>query len=375
MPASPGPARLRNRMSEEVFHYHPERLREFCARVFQSCGTPPEDASLAADVLATADLWGIDSHGIARLRAYYEMFERGLINPRPQLRTVRELPATATVDGDNGLGLVVGPKANEMALEKARTIGAAWVSVRHSNHFGVAGYYVSKGAERDLIGWAMTNTPPLVSPLWGAERMLGTNPLAVAFPAGEEPPVVIDFATSAVSFGIVETAVRKSLPLPEGLLIDKDGVRTTRPADVVEGGALLPLGGERTFGGHKGYCLAAMIDILCGALGGANWGPFIPPFPHYLKQPSRSVGKGLGHLFGAMNIEGFIDPAEFKSQVDDWVRTFRSAKPAPGTEGPLIPGDPERQAAATRTHTGIPLLKPVIDDLRHLSSRTGIPFD
>lgn len=362
-------------MSVDVLHYQPERLREFCARVFVSCGVPPEDARLAADVLATADLWGIDSHGIARLRAYYEMFERGLINPRPQLTTVRELPATATVDGDNGLGLVVGPKANELALEKAEAVGTGWVSVRNSNHFGVAGYYVCKGAERDLIGWAMTNTPPLVSPLWGAERMLGTNPLAVAFPAGQESPVVIDFATSAVSFGIVETAVRKAVPLPEGLLINKEGVRTTRPADVVEGGALLPLGGDRTFGGHKGYCLGAMIDILCGVLSGANWGPFIPPFPHYLKQPERSVGKGLGHLFGAMKLEGFIDADEFKRQVDDWVRTFRSGKPAPGTDGPLIPGDPERKAVTTRSATGIPLHKPVVEDLRHISSITGVPFD
>lgn len=253
-------------------------------------------------MLVTADTWGIDSHGVARLPAYFEMLRRGLINPRPQIKTVRELPATAVLDADNGLGLVVGPRANEMAMEKAEAVGSGWVSVCHSNHFGIAGYYPFKALERDLIGWAMTNTPPLVSPLWGAERMLGTNPLALAFPGKDEPPVVIDMSTSGVSYGVVEMAVRNGKTLPEGLLIDRDGRPTSQPADFVNGGALLPLGGDRVSGGHKGYCLAAMIDLLCGVLGGANWGPFIPPFPHYLKQPERSVGKGLGHLFGAFRI-------------------------------------------------------------------------
>lgn len=352
-----------------------EHLREFAERVFASCGVPKLDASKAADVLITADLWGIDSHGVARLRAYFEMLTRGLVNPRPQIKTLRQLPATAVLDGDNGLGLVVSPQANEMAMEKAAAVGSGWVSVCHSNHFGIAGYYPFQALERDLIGWAMTNTPPLVSPLWGAERMLGTNPLAIAFPGKDEPPVVIDMSTSGVSYGVVETAVRNGKALPEGLLINRDGRPTTRPADFAEGGALLPLGGDRLSGGHKGYCLAAMIDLLCGVLGGANWGPFIPPFPHYLKQPERSVGKGLGHLFGAFRIDGFMEPDEFKSRVDEWRRVFRATKPAPQTEGVLIPGDPERDSEARRRTEGVPLVAVVVKELRAVSAQSGVPFE
>lgn len=355
--------------------YHAEHLREFTLRVLQSREVPYEDARSAADVLVTADLWGIDSHGVARLLAYYEMLEKGLVNPRPQVRVTRELPATALFDGDNGLGLVVGPKANEIALEKAAAVGSGWVSVCNSNHFGIAGYYALKAVGRDMIGWAMTNTPPLVSPLWGAERMLGTNPLAVAFPGGEEPPVVVDMSTSAVSFGIVEKALRLERPLREGVLIDRDGLPTSRPADFISGGALLPLGGERESGGHKGFCLAAMVDLLCGVLSGANWGPFIPPFPHYLRRPERSVGKGLGHLFGAFRLDGFCEPADFKLAVDEWRRVFRATKPAPGTQGVLIPGDPERAAESVRRTGGIPLLAPVVEELREVAARAGVPFD
>jgi L-2-hydroxycarboxylate dehydrogenase (NAD+) len=352
-----------------------ERLHEFAARVLAGCGVPEGDARRAAEVLTTADLWGIDSHGVARLPAYFEMLTRGLVNPRPQLRVVRELPGTATLDGDNGLGLVVGPRANDLAMEKAEAVGAAWVSVRHSNHFGVAGYYPFQALSRDLIGWAMTNTPPLVSPLWGAERMLGTNPLAVAFPSAGASPVVIDLATSAISYGAVENAARRGERLPEGLMIDSEGRVSTRPEDFDAGGALLPLGGERHSGGHKGYCLAAMIDILCGVLSGANWGPFIPPFPHYLKQPERSVGEGLGHLFGAMRVDGFIEPDEFKSRVAEWVRVFRATRPAPGTGGPLIPGDPERAAESRRGVEGVPVMPAVVEELRELSKRTGVPLE
>lgn len=355
--------------------YTAERLREFTARVFESCGVPKDDALAASDVLVTADLWGIDSHGVARLLAYYEMLTRGLVNPRPQVRTVRGLPATASVDGDNGLGLVVGVKANELAMEKAEAVGAGCVFVMNSNHFGIAGYYVYRALSRDLVGWAMTNTPPLVSPLWGAERMLGTNPIAVAFPGREEPPVVIDFATSAVSFGVAENAIRAGKELPEGLMIDPEGNPTTRPEEVVKGGALLPLGGDRVYGGHKGYCLAAMVDLLCGVMSGANWGPFIPPFPHYLKQPERSVGKGLGHVFGALRLDGLVEPDELKARVDEWVRVFRNTKPAPGTGGPLIPGDPERASESRRRAEGVPLKESVAAELRQLSNLTGVPFD
>jgi L-2-hydroxycarboxylate dehydrogenase (NAD+) len=351
-----------------------DSLRQFSSLVFMHFGVPKADAELAADVLVKSDLRGIDSHGVARLHTYFEMLELGRINPKPKIKIVREKASVATVDGDNGLGLVVGPKANEIAMDKADQHGSGWVSVCNTNHFGFAGYYPLKAVERNLIGWAMTNSTKLVAPLWGAERMLGTNPIAIAFPGCKEPPIVIDMATSAVAYGKVEMALRKKQAVPEGWIVDKEGRGTTNPQDMIDGGAQLPLGSEREMGGHKGYALASMVDILCAVLSGANWGPFAPPFALRQEIPARSVGKGIGHFFGAMQIDGFIDKDEFKKQIDDWIRVFRNAKPAPDTTGPLIPGDPEREAEAIRSREGIPLLKPVVEDLLEISNKTGISF-
>jgi L-2-hydroxycarboxylate dehydrogenase (NAD+) len=352
-----------------------ERLHEFCTRVFLHFGVLKEDAEQAADVLACADLRGIDSHGVARMYSYFGMLSEGHINPKAKIKIVRSTASTATVDGDNGLGLVVGPQANRIAMDMAEKSGSGWVSVCNTNHFGIAGYYVLKALERDLIGWAMTNSTKLVAPLWGAERMLGTNPISIAFPGKEEAPIVIDLATSAAAYGKIEIARRKGEPIPVGWAINREGRNTTNPDELVDGGAMLPLGSERERGGHKGYALAMMVDILCGPLGGANWGPFAPPFALRQEIPKRSVGKGIGHFFGAMRIDGFIDVDEFKRQIDDYVRVFRATKPAPGTNGPLIPGDPEREAEQVRRKNGVPLILPVIEDLRDISRKTGIPFD
>jgi LDH2 family malate/lactate/ureidoglycolate dehydrogenase len=352
-----------------------EQLHEFVTRVFTHFGVPHDDAQQAADVLAAADLRGIDSHGVARLRSYFDMLTLGRINPKPNVRIVRELPGTATVDGDNGLGLVVGPKANAIAMEKALAVGSGWVSVSNTNHFGIAGYYPLQALKHDLIGWAMTNATKLVAPLWSAERMLGTNPIAVAFPGLEEPPIVIDMATSATAYGKIEIALRAGKSIPEGWAIDRDGNPTSEPKKMIDGGAMVPLGGSRETGGHKGFCLAALVDIMSCVLSGANWGPFAPPFALRQEIPSRSVGKGIGHCFGALRIDGFMEPDTFKRQVDEWIRVFRATKPAFGTPGVLIPGDPERLAEAERRVKGIPISSAVVKDLREVSTGTGVPFD
>jgi LDH2 family malate/lactate/ureidoglycolate dehydrogenase len=359
----------------EVKVFPIEALSEFCARVFMHFRVPEDQATQASDVLAAADLRGIDSHGVARMSSYVDLLSQGLINPKPEIKIVRSTPSTATVDGDNGLGLVVGPRANQMAIEMAEKAGSGWISVRNTNHYGIAGYYVLKAAERDMIGWAMTNSSALVAPLWGMERMLGTNPIAIAFPGKKEPPIVIDMATCTAAYGKIEIALRKGEKIPTGWAIDSQGRVTTEPADVLAGGALLPLGSDRERGGHKGYGLAMMVDLLSGALSGANWGPFAPPFALRQTIPTRSVGKGIGHFFGAMRVDGFIDSDSFKSQVDEYIRVFRATKPAPGTSGPLIPGDPEREAEGIRRKSGVPLVLPVVNDLREISKKTGIPFD
>src|SRR5258706_730041 len=238
-----------------------EALREFSTRVFLHFGVPTADGAQAADGLASADLRCIDSHGVARLTSYFGLLSEGLINPTPKIKIVRSTPSTATIDGDNGLGLVVGPQANEIAMDMAAKAGSGWVSIGNSNHFGIAGYYGLKALERDMIGMAMTNSTKLVTPLSCAQLMLGTNPIAIAFPAKEEPPIVVDMATCAAAYGKIEMARRRGESIPEGWGIDNQGRGTTNPDDVVAGGALLPLESDRERGGHKDHGLRIMGDV------------------------------------------------------------------------------------------------------------------
>lgn len=353
-----------------------EKLRIFTTRVFQHFGCPDEDAASAADVLAAADLRGIDSHGVARLHAYFELLEAGVINPKPDVKIIHETPSTATVDGDNGLGLVVGPKANRIAMEKAKAVGSGWVAVQNTNHYGIAGYYPLEAIKEDMIGLSMTNTTKLVAPTFGIERMLGTNPIAVGVPCGRHPPVVLDLATSAVAFGKVEIARRLKKEMPEGWCIDKEGKPTTVPDEMMDGGALLTLGSDRPRSSHKGYCLSAWVDIMTAVLSGANWGPFAPPFTlrSGVNATEKRVGKGIGHFFGAWRVDGFRPADEFKSQMDDWIDTFRKTKAEPGKKV-LIPGDPEREAFEERSKSGVPITEAVVVDLEDISEKTGIPFD
>src|SRR2546426_49493 len=352
-----------------------EALREFSTRMFLHFGVSKVDAAQAADVLASADLRGIDSHGVARLHSYSDMPPLPRITPLPKIKVLLPPPSPATIDGDNGLGLVVGPHANRFAMDMAERFGSGWVSVQNTNHYGIAGYYVLKALERNLIGWAMTNSTKLVAPLWGAQRMLGTNPIAIGFPGKDEPAIVIDMATSAAAYGKIEIARRRGEPIPKGWAVDSEGRDTSDPNEMVNGGALLPLGSDRERGGHKGYGLAVMVDVLCGVLSGANWGPFTPPFALRQEIPSRSVSNGIGHFFGAMQIDGFIDRDSFKRQIEDYIRVFRATKPAPGTNGPLLPGDPEREAENWRRANGVPLVLPVVEELRDIAKKTGIPFE
>ena len=355
------------------FTFSVDYLHDFTARVFRHFGVPAEDATLAADVLSKADVRGIDSHGVARLRTYVDMFTIGRLNPKPNIKLVRDKKSVGTVDGDSGLGLVVGPKANEMAMEKASYFGSGWVSVCNTNHYGIASWYSLKALERDMIGWSMTNTSRTVVPVWGAERRLGTNPISIAFPGLKNPPIVIDLSTSVVAFGKIEIAQRAGAEVPKGWIVDAEGKPSTNPADVY-GGGLLPLGSTRELGAHKGYCLSAMVDILTAVLSGANWGPFVPPFALFEAVPDQSVGKGIGHFFGAMEIDGFEDVTVFKKRIDHWIEVFRNTKPSPGHTAVLIPGDPEHETEKVRSRQGIPLVEPVVKDLMEVSKLTGVAF-
>lgn len=357
---------------EQVFSY--DHLSTFTEEVFIKMGCPGDQARLAAAVLLSADLRGIDSHGVARLSGYVRLWEAGRINARPDVRIVHESPSTAVVDGDSGLGLVVAPFAMQVAIDKARTAGTGWVSVRNSNHFGIAGYHAMKALEHDMIGMAMTNASPLVAPTFATERMLGTNPIAVAIPAKEQPPFVADFATTTAANGKLEILQRKQQEAPLGWIQDKEGVPSSNPNELKSGGALLPLGGDREHGSHKGYCLGAIVDIFSAVLSGANYGPWAPPFVSFLPLPPDPVGKGLGHFFGAMRVDAFRPADEFKDHMDTWINRFRNAATVPGQEKVLIPGDPEREMEADRRVSGIPLLEPVVKDLGEVAMKFKIDF-
>lgn len=349
-----------------------DTLFQHITETFQFFKIPEADAKLAAEVLIYSDIRGIDSHGIARLRTYCWYLQQGKINPKPNIKTIRDRTSVATIDGDNGLGLVVAPKAFQIAMDKAKAHGSGWVAICNTNHYGAAGYYPEEALKNDLIGLSMTNTSKVVTPLWGRERRLGTNPIAIAFPGEKEPPIVIDFASSTVSFGKVEIQWRKGEPLPQGWAIQKNGASTDKPEDFLDDACLLPLGSDKLRGGHKGYGLSAMVDILSAVLSGANWGPFAPPFAVGTPDVEKSVGKGIGHFLGAWDIESFIDTQEFKQQIDHWIQVMRSTKPVPGKEAVLIPGDPERLALKERKKNGIPIIKAVLDDLDEVSKITGI---
>jgi LDH2 family malate/lactate/ureidoglycolate dehydrogenase len=349
-----------------------KHLRAFTENIFLSIGCSKAHAALAVDVLLLSDMRGIDSHGVARLSGYVRLWEKGRVNPKPNIRIVHETPTTATVDGDAGLGLVVAPFAMQVAIEKAEKYGSGWVSVRNSNHFGIAGYHALMAVERDMIGFAMTNASPLVAPTFSNEPMLGTNPMCYAFPAGKYPPLIVDMATSAAANGKLEIAQRSGKQVPEGWIQDGRGNYTTDPHALKSGGSLLPLGSDREHGSHKGFGLSATVDILSAVLSGANYGPWVPPFVAFLEPPANPVGQGIGHFLGAMRVDGFRPVNEFKDSLDNWIRRFKSAKTIDPAQRVIIPGEPELEAEQDRRQNGIPLVDAVAHDLNVLAERFGL---
>jgi LDH2 family malate/lactate/ureidoglycolate dehydrogenase len=270
------------------------------------------------------------------------------------------------VDADAALGLVSGPFAMRLAIQKAAAAGTGWVAVKNSNHFGIAGYHAMLALPHDMIGIAMTNASATVAPTFSRERLLGTNPIAVAIPAGKEHPFVADFATTTAANGKLEILQRKNEDAPAGWVQDADGQSSCDAHALKKGGALLPLGGDREHGSHKGYMLGAIVDIFSGILSGANFGPWVPPFPAYLPMPEGMPGEGIGHFFGAMRIDAFRSADSFKADVDTWIRRFSEARPVSEKVRVIIPGEPERIMEEERLKNGIPLMQEVVDDLRQL---------
>ena len=355
---------------DQIFSYH--QLFSFAKDIFLKIGCTEANAVIATNVLLSADLRGVDSHGIARLSGYVRLWEVNRVYANPNISIVHETPSTAVVDGDRGLGLVVAPAAMKVAIDKARNVGTGWVSVKNSNHFGIAGFHAMMALEHDMIGIAMTNASPLVAPTFAIERLLGTNPIAVAIPAGNEAAFVADFATTTAANGKLEILQRKNLDTPEGWVQTSTGAASTNAAEVRNGGALLPLGGDKEHGSHKGYMLGSIVDIFSAILSGANYGPWVPPFPAYVPMPDNMPGEGIGHFFGVMRIDAFRPAADFKVHMDNWIQRFKSAKTIEGQPRVIIPGEPERAMEMERMANGIPLIEPVVKDLKELAAKFNL---
>jgi LDH2 family malate/lactate/ureidoglycolate dehydrogenase len=352
--------------------YTQQHLEDFCIQVFTQMGCSKAHAKLATDVLLKADLRGIDSHGVARLSGYVRLWEAKRINATPNIRVVHETPSTATIDGDGGLGLVVAPFAMQIAIEKAKNVGSGWVSIKNSNHFGIAAYHALMAAEQNMIGIGMTNASPLVAPTNSTERLLGTNPMCFAIPGGKYAPVVSDLATSAAANGKLEIAQRLNKPIPQGWVQTKEGNPSTDPNELKKGGALLPLGSMEE-AGHKGYALASVVDIFSGVLSGANYGPWVPPFVSFLPLAPDMPGEGIGHFLGAMRVDGFRPVEEYNKNIENWIERFK-ASPAVEGQNVLIPGEPEVFEQQKRLQSGIPLTDAVVKDLEELGNKLGIKF-
>lgn len=342
--------------------YAAAELVEFTTRALVACGMPEDDARLGAAVLVDADLMGIDSHGIAHMpthNGYAPGFRSGHVNPTPSIRTVRETASTALLDADRGFGPLVGYRAMQLAIEKATSAGSGSVAVTNSRHFGAAGYYALMAVPEGCIGLAMTNAGPWVVPAGGRTKMIGTNPIAVAAPAGREQPFLMDLATSTVAMGKLEIALREEKPIPEGWSLDGEGRPTTDIPTVYQEGGLTPLGSTLTTGSYKGYALGQMVDLFTGILSGAGYTMLLPR-------------GGAGHFFAAWQVEAFLPLTEFTEMMDRMQESFRTAAPADGRDRVLLPGQREFETRREREANGIPLHAAVFTSLDSLADELGV---
>jgi LDH2 family malate/lactate/ureidoglycolate dehydrogenase len=337
------------------------------------CSLP--DAESIAKVFLAAELRGLPSHGMIRLKDYFELWKAKRINVSPNIKIVHETPSTAVVDGDNAVGMVSATRSMQIAIDKAINAGTGWVATRNSNHYGIAGYYSMMALKHDMIGICVTNANPLVAPTFSIQRMMGTNPLAVAIPAGKYPPFVADFATTPIARGKLAVSEKKGEKVALGYVQDKDGNLTDDPSILSKGGSMVTLGGDYEHGSHKGYCMAAIVDIFSAVLSGANFGPFVPPSVAYLPVLDKKVGEGTGHFFGAMRIDAFQPADHFKAKMDEWIETFKNAKPAPGKPSIIIPGEPERLKEEQLLKSGIPMVPAIAKDVKDIADYFGLEFE
>ena len=350
----------------EYTRFDAGELHGLARSILMGCGMGREEADIAAGVLLYADLRGIDSHGVAHLSAhqsYVKGMKNGNVNARPDVKVVNDNGTLALVDGDGGLGPVVGHRVMAIAIEKARVSGVGLVGASNSRHYGCAGYYAEMALAHDMIGISMTQASPAVLPTFGAKRKLGTNAISFAIPAGEEPAYVLDMATSAVAVGKLELARRKSEQIPVGWAMDSEGRDTTDPNDYWNGGSLVPLGSAPELSSHKGFGLGMLVDILSGVLTGVGFGAT-------MSREKRVVG----HFFGAFRVDGFRPVEEFKAMMDEMIRDMKSTPRIRQDQPVLIPGQIEYETRLERLEKGVPLHEEVVEALQEYAREFGIEF-
>ncbi len=351
------------------YYFKQEDLKDYVILYFSRWGVPLEDATIAADVLVSADMRGVDSHGVIRLNNYYgSRLRLGLIDPLSPIVTIKETTTTLAVDGKNGLGHPIGVKTMRRCIEKAQKSGLAMATVKNSNHYGIAGYYAMLALPHDMIGVSFTNSGPLVAPTHGKKAMLGTNPIAVAVPAASQRPFVLDMATSIVPIGRVSVYQKENKPIPPGWGVDGNGNITEDPARVINGGALMPLGGAEITRGYKGYGLGLMVDIFSGVMAGAAFGEMV----------SGSSGKtdaNIGHFFAAIRIDAFRPIAEFKRDMDELLTSLKKSPKADGEVRIYIHGEKEFENADRSAMEGVKISEAAYNTLVQAGIEDQVPFD
>jgi L-2-hydroxycarboxylate dehydrogenase (NAD+) len=354
-------------MAAQTRRYHPRDLEKYVERFLNKLGVPLDDASISARILVAADLRGISSHGVIRLHTYYgSRIQQGLIDPLTPLIPIYETAATATLDAGNGLGMVAASRAMERCIQMAKLANVAVVSVRNSNHFGIAGYYAMMALKENLIGISLTNAQPLVAPTYGRTAMLGTNPIAVAVPCAGGLPFVLDMATSIVPIGKIAVHQKAGETVPLGWGMDARGRLTEEPSEILNGGALSPLGGSDILRGYKGYDLAVVVDILSGILSGSGFGA---------STGSKDQAARIGHFFMTINIGAFRPLEDFKRDMAILMAELRGAPKADGQARIYLAGEKEFDQEAENRVKGVPLLDEVVKGLDQAGREVGVRFD
>ena len=342
--------------------------------VFIHLGVPEDEAALCSEVLIKSDLRGIESHGIGRLKMYYDRIQNGQHRAITNIEIVKESPTTALIDGNHGMGMIIGIKSMQLAIDKAKQYGMGAVAVRNSTHFGIDGYYPLMAVKQNMIGMSFTNARPAISPTFGVKPMLGTNPIAFGAPTDEECPFLYDGATSITQRGKIEVKSREEKPTPDGWVIDQNGQYMNDSDEILDGltkkvSSLLPLGGQgELLAGHKGYGLATMVEILSASLQGGN---FLYGLTG-IGEDNNPVHFRLGHFFMAINIESFINLETFKTITGQILRDLRNSTKAPGCKRVFTAGEKEFEMEKVVKSKGVPINSNLQKEILQIKKELGL---